>query len=249
MKIIYDDNDVLVVVKPRGLPTANLPKSPNEASLTNQVIYLYPAIKNVYGNDENNFSLLHRLDNDTEGLVLFAKNQASYDFLYRQQINNCIVKNYVAICYVDSPSLAPTDYSLPKWQQTLTMPIDNLAINFNCKFVKAMSKSSKVKAIAPYINTKSSTKIYTTDFNICTIDVYNTDKNNHQNNQYKVEASLTLGFRHQVRSSLLALGLPIVGDPIYNSNNKESRQFCFWANKISFKHPTTLENMVVEYDI
>lgn len=73
MKIIYEDEDVIVVDKPSGLITIKDEKTPVEATLYHQV---YEHVKKQNGR----IFIVHRLDKDTSGLVLFAKNEkVKYD--------------------------------------------------------------------------------------------------------------------------------------------------------------------------
>ena len=67
MKIIYEDEDVIVVDKPSGLITIKDEKTPVEATLYHQV---YEHVKKQNGR----IFIVHRLDKDTSGLVIFAKN-------------------------------------------------------------------------------------------------------------------------------------------------------------------------------
>ena len=47
----------------------------------------------------------------------------------------------------------------------------------------------------------------------------------------RIEACITNGFRHQVRCHLAWMGLPIIGDSLYNSNT-DGEQLKFTASKI-----------------
>ena len=66
MKIIYEDEDVIVVDKPSGLITIKDEKTPVEATLYHQV---YEHVKKQNGR----IFIVHRLDKDTSGLVIFEQ--------------------------------------------------------------------------------------------------------------------------------------------------------------------------------
>ena len=81
MKIIYEDEDVIVVDKPSGLITIKDEKTPVEATLYHQV---YEHVKKQNGR----IFIVHRLDKDTSGLVIFPSTRASY-FLTTFCSSNC----------------------------------------------------------------------------------------------------------------------------------------------------------------
>lgn len=85
--IIYEDDNILVVNKPENLPvTEDSSSSTNLASILNK----------KYG---NNLKPCHRIDRNTKGLVLFAKNQTYLDILLDKFKNKEIEKHYLAKVY------------------------------------------------------------------------------------------------------------------------------------------------------
>lgn len=77
IKIIYEDNEILVVDKPSGLLTIATDKEKEKT--------LYNIVKNYVKekNKHNKIFIVHRLDKDTSGVVLFAKNENVKDFLQK----------------------------------------------------------------------------------------------------------------------------------------------------------------------
>ncbi len=95
VEIVYEDDDVLIVNKPSGIPTQ--PLSPEETgSLVNGVVAEYPKLRGV-GDKELEPGLIHRLDAGTFGLVLFAKNRKSFDFLRHDVSMRRVTKIYRAL--------------------------------------------------------------------------------------------------------------------------------------------------------
>jgi 23S rRNA pseudouridine1911/1915/1917 synthase len=92
--VIYEDEDILVVNKP-----ASMPVHPSimhfENTLANYCAYYYQTILQV--KSEFVFRCVNRLDKDTSGLVLIAKNMLSSALLYHQQQTNDIHRTYLAI--------------------------------------------------------------------------------------------------------------------------------------------------------
>lgn len=70
INIIYEDKDIIVVNKPAGLLTVSTDKE-KEKTLFHKV-YMYIKKKNK----NNKVFIVHRLDKDTSGIVLFAKNES-----------------------------------------------------------------------------------------------------------------------------------------------------------------------------
>lgn len=103
-KIIYEDKDTLVVNKPAGFLVHPDGRS-NTASLSNWVQNKYPELKNVGGSvnldngEEPRSGLVHRIDKETSGVILIAKNDEAFEFFKKQFIEHTIKKTYHGIIY------------------------------------------------------------------------------------------------------------------------------------------------------
>lgn len=95
MKIIFEDKDILVIDKPAGLTVHPVNKS-QKNTLVNQILAYYPKIKNV-GDDVLRPGIVHRLDKDTSGLIIVAKNQSAFEHLKRQFQERKVIKKYLAL--------------------------------------------------------------------------------------------------------------------------------------------------------
>jgi len=83
LKIIYEDNDLLVIDKPAGMIVfpegAGIPPGRGEEkTLIDLVLEKYPGLKNV--GKTPRYGIIHRLDKDTSGILLVAKNNKSLIF-------------------------------------------------------------------------------------------------------------------------------------------------------------------------
>lgn len=91
LNIIYEDNYLLVVNKP-----SNMPVHPScnhfEDSLSNIVKYYFDCI-----GLKRKIRIVNRLDKDTSGIVIFAKNEYIQEALIQQMKNNTFKKEYLAI--------------------------------------------------------------------------------------------------------------------------------------------------------
>lgn len=92
LDIIYEDEDILVVNKPADMPVH--PSMNNyENTLANAVIWHFSQQKIPY-----TFRCINRLDRDTTGLTILAKNMLSAGILSNQMQKRQIHKEYRAIC-------------------------------------------------------------------------------------------------------------------------------------------------------
>lgn len=105
IKIIYEDKDLLVLNKPRGLMVHGDGRS-KEKTLSDFLVEKYPGIKNVgepwtspQGEVIYRPGVVHRLDKDTTGVLIVAKNQETFEFLKKQFQEREIKKTYRAIVF------------------------------------------------------------------------------------------------------------------------------------------------------
>jgi 23S rRNA pseudouridine1911/1915/1917 synthase len=91
LTIIYEDSDLLVVDKPAGLTVHPAPGHPSH-TLVNAVLAYCPDILAIDGSQRP--GIVHRLDKDTSGLMLVAKNHAAHLNLSQQLRARSIVRRY-----------------------------------------------------------------------------------------------------------------------------------------------------------
>lgn len=89
--IIYEDSNLVVIDKPAGLLVHEVPPfakatEGEQKTLIGFLLKKYPEAK-----------LVHRLDKDTSGLMVIAKNEKSYEWLKSQFLNRQIHKKYLAL--------------------------------------------------------------------------------------------------------------------------------------------------------
>jgi len=97
IEIIYEDDDVIVLNKPAGVLSQNA-ESSKSPSISDFLVKHFPEIKNV-GEDEMRFGVVHRLDKDTSGVIITAKNNKAFEFLKDQFKNRKTRKIYTALVY------------------------------------------------------------------------------------------------------------------------------------------------------
>ena len=92
LDIIYEDDAYLVINKPAGVPI-HPSMDHYEDSLSNGVKYYFDSI-----NLRKKIRPVNRLDKNTSGIVIFAKNEYIQECLVRQMKENTFLKEYIAIC-------------------------------------------------------------------------------------------------------------------------------------------------------
>lgn len=111
-EIIYEDENILVLDKPKGL-SVHADEGNLEDTLINRVIY-YLFEKGEYNpKEENSFTpaLCNRLDKNTSGLVIGAKNANALRIINKKIKDREIDKYYVCICDGKPPKKHDTIYS------------------------------------------------------------------------------------------------------------------------------------------
>lgn len=94
LNIIYEDDDLLVVDKPAGMTVHPAPGHPGH-TLVNAILSHYPHLADI--SDSLRPGIVHRLDKDTSGLMMVAKNRAAQANLAEQFKARSIVKAYRAL--------------------------------------------------------------------------------------------------------------------------------------------------------
>ncbi len=91
---VYEDEHLIVVDKPAGLPVHPGPGHP-DGTLVNALLARCPDIRGIGG--ELRPGIVHRLDLDTSGLLVVAKTQAAHQRLTEQLKNREFRKEYLAV--------------------------------------------------------------------------------------------------------------------------------------------------------
>ncbi|MCB9623991.1 MAG: RluA family pseudouridine synthase [Sandaracinus sp.] len=94
--IVHEDDACVIVDKPAGMPCH--PLRPEElGTVANGLVARFPSMRGV-GFAGREPGLVHRLDNDTSGLLLAAKHEAAFQTLVEALREGRVDKRYVALC-------------------------------------------------------------------------------------------------------------------------------------------------------
>ena len=94
LAILYEDEETLVLDKQPGVIVHPRP-GVDEVTLINAVRSKYPQVREI--NDTDRGGVVHRLDRDTSGVIVFAKSEASQFALKEQWKQRETTKQYIAI--------------------------------------------------------------------------------------------------------------------------------------------------------
>jgi len=95
LDIVYEDENMLIVNKPSGMLTHPTTQELS-GTLVNALLYKYGEnLSDINGDFRR--GIVHRLDRNTSGLLMIAKNNESHEFLAKQIKNREIIKKYRAI--------------------------------------------------------------------------------------------------------------------------------------------------------
>ena len=238
MNIIHEpsaSSPFLVVAKPCRLPSA--PLFEGDESVLTEAMKEFPEIAHVHGKKEVEHGLVHRIDTPTSGLVLIATTQESYDSLIRSQKEGMFEKWYRA----EVEKIPDCAARLGGFPPLPLVHAESLPKNF-CVRSAFRAFGSGRREVRPVVHEsgraaqkKARSAFYETDisFEAETIAL----------------CHIRSGFRHQVRCHLAWCGFPVLGDSLYNPNERTERGTAqsensekimrFEACRISFPHPLT----------
>ena len=94
LDIIYEDDDVIVINKPKGL-VVHPGDGHHDDTLVNALVYANKELSNVNGLER--VGIVHRIDKDTSGLLLVCKNNYAHMFIAEQLQNHSMHREYYAL--------------------------------------------------------------------------------------------------------------------------------------------------------
>jgi 23S rRNA pseudouridine1911/1915/1917 synthase len=200
LNIVYEDNDIVVINKQPGLLT-HPTLSQRRHTLVNVLVARYPEIINV-GESPLRPGIVHRLDKDTSGLLIVAKNQKAFLFIKEQFLKRTIIKKYLALVEgVPKEKRGIISYSIrPSKRNRLKKVAIKTRIDAD-KHAHADLRRKVVRAAETYYQVK---KVYEIPSHKIAL----------------LEVSPKTGRTHQIRTHLAAIGHPIVGDILYGASKK-----------------------------
>ena len=97
LDIIYEDDDLLVVNKNAGMVVHPAPGSPKDTLVNALLFHCQNSLSGIGG--EKRPGIVHRIDKDTSGLLVVAKNDKSHHGLAKQFEQHSVERVYHAFCH------------------------------------------------------------------------------------------------------------------------------------------------------
>lgn len=210
LSLVYEDDHLLVVNKKQGLLT--VPSNPDSAETT--VLSILKAYVRRQ-HPRNNVYVVHRLDRETSGLLVFAKTPQLQEYMRTYWRELVTKRTYIALA----------EGIMPKQKDTITTWLTEDKRN-------AMVFSSPVddggqKAVTHYevLGTKQIGSLRSEEESTISLLALN----------------LETGRTNQIRVHLASIGHPVVGDRKYGHGNTYSPvdRLCLHARILEFIHPAT----------
>ena len=111
LSLLHADDDLLIVNKPAGLPCHPLRRE-ERSTVANALMARFPEIAEA-GDVKREAGLIHRLDNATSGVLVFARRRSAFDVLVKQVRGGEALKVYLALVEGDASEIPDQiDYPL-----------------------------------------------------------------------------------------------------------------------------------------
>ena len=218
--ILDETNDFAVIYKPPKMHCVPVTKKNEQLAMNNVKGEINTVLEWFTGNSASVCDLMHRLDYETHGLVLAAKNKKSFVFFKSLQDKGGFIKEYSAKV-TRNEKLGLKDFS---GNEKLTgFP--------PCPIIASISPSAEKPLIImsyfrPYGNGRKQVRpVIDINKNFKEIakdkgGFYRTEIINIKGDIFT--ARIKRGFRHQIRCHLCWAGCPILNDPLYFSGEAPS---------------------------
>jgi 23S rRNA pseudouridine1911/1915/1917 synthase len=230
LDIVFEDDQLLVVNKPAGLVVHPAYGHTND-TLVNALLHHTTDLS--MGFDEQRPGLVHRIDKDTSGLLVIAKNDAAQRFLAMQFQRKTTHRIYWAITF-----------GVPKNHEGTIK-----------SFLKRHPDDRKRVASVPEVKSGEEQlgKHSVTHYKVLS---------EHASGLAWLQLRLETGRTHQIRVHLSEAGHPIVGDETYGGMKRaknlksvalrqtilEMKRFALHATELGFTHPVTHKRLNFKVD-
>lgn len=122
MKVVFKNRDLLIIDKPSGIVVNHSKTTIGIKTIQDQIINSNLVAFGA-GEYEVRAGLIHRLDKDTSGLLMIARNQEAYEYFKRKLKARQIKKHYLALVWGELPREGKINFPLSKIFSSRGMPI------------------------------------------------------------------------------------------------------------------------------
>jgi 23S rRNA pseudouridine1911/1915/1917 synthase len=233
LDILFEDQDLLVVNKPSGL-VVHPAAGHHGDTLVNALLSHTTELSMKFG--EKRPGIVHRLDKETSGVLVVAKNDSAHELLTQQFKNRTIHRIYFAACF-----------GCPKVKTGVIQSYLARHPTNRKRFASVLDFQKKIirdPNAPPSIGKWAVTHL--------------TVLENLKNELSYLQLKLETGRTHQIRIHLSEIGCPILGDDLYGAQRKIKTisssgnrdkistlpRFALHAAELGFEHPRTKKQLM-----
>jgi 23S rRNA pseudouridine1911/1915/1917 synthase len=244
LDVIYEDDDLIVVNKPAGMVVHPAPGSPRDTLVNALLHHCADSLSGIGG--EKRPGIVHRIDKDTSGLLVVAKNDRAHHGLAQQFERHSVERYYRAVCY------GVPDANDPRVRGVRGVNFEPGNIMKITTHLARHKTDRQRQAVLFDGGRHAVTRVRIVD-RFGTPPVVSL-----------VECWLETGRTHQIRVHMAHTGHGLVGDPVYGGRRKISHKSltpnavqaiqdfdrqALHAAVLGFEHPVSGEMMRFEADL
>src|SRR3989304_1938006 len=234
--VLFEDSDILVIEKPAGFIVNRADTTVNQPTVqewAEEILNIkYKRANRKEGSEfVKRGGVVHRLDKETSGILIIAKNEESFENLQRQFKESRVKKTYIALCHGE---IKPPEGEVK-------IPIGRLPWNRMRFGVLPQGREARSKY-----------RVLSIKYLPRTDAVRGLVSNGEREPLSLVEVYPETGRTHQIRVHMQYIGHPVFADELYAGRKVSKRdrkllpRHFLHASKISFIHPKTGRSMEFE---
>ena len=210
LRVVYEDDALIVVEKKNGLLTVPV-KADSKETTVFSILKEYVRKQS----HRNTVHVVHRLDRETSGLLVFAKSPELQEYMrtyWRQLVTK---RSYVALV---EGKLEKNEGKITSW----------------------LTEDSRT-ALVSSSPVDNGGQLAITNYKVLKESALQTDEADLKTEYSLVELNLETGRTNQIRVHMASMGHPVVGDRKYGNGNESSPidRLCLHARVLEFIHPMT----------
>ena len=210
LRVVYEDDALIVVEKKNGLLTVPV-KADSKETTVFSILKEYVRKQS----HRNTVHVVHRLDRETSGLLVFAKSHELQEYMrtyWRQLVTK---RSYVALV---EGKLEKNEGKITSW----------------------LTEDSRT-ALVSSSPVDNGGQLAITNYKVLKESALQTDEADLKTEYSLVELNLETGRTNQIRVHMASMGHPVVGDRKYGHGNESSPidRLCLHARVLEFIHPMT----------
>ncbi len=215
LDVVYEDSDLIVINKPAEM-VVHPAQGHKSGTLVNALLHHCKDLSGIGGVERP--GIVHRLDKETSGLMVVAKNDLAHEKLSNMFQDRTVTKKYLALVHG----------TVKEDEGTISAPIGRSTSDRKKMAVIQITTPDQEKANAKRPR-KLKSRTAVTHFKVLRRDKDTT----------LLELKLETGRTHQIRVHLSHIHHPIVGDRIYGLKKDKTPAMALHSYYLSFAHPRT----------